>query len=164
MSEGTQQGAAQDIQQVSERLYALERANRGYRRALGAVAIAVVAAVSLALKDGVPDVVRSRRFEVVDSSGRVVAELGADAVGGRLAVHARNGGGAMFFTNAEGGALGLMSNDGHVPVRAGVSPKGGLLVVTNRADQFVMMAAADDSSNGTMVLFDREGNERWQAP
>ncbi|HVK40529.1 MAG TPA: hypothetical protein VNA88_18505 [Candidatus Kapabacteria bacterium] len=146
------------------RLLRLERSNLRYRRALIALVAGVVGVGAMAMDGGTPDVVRARRFEVIDTSGMILAELGTDVSGGRVVVGRRGGGSGMLFTNAEGGAIGLQSPDGKVPFRAGVSPMGGLLVLTNRADQFVMMAAADDSSGGAMVLFDRNGRELWHAP
>jgi hypothetical protein len=150
--------------EIIARIERLERTNRRYRRALLAMAAGIVAIGSLAFEQGIPDVVRARRFEVVDSSGASLTELGSDIVGGRVTVRRREGGGALLFTNSDGGALGLINAEGHVPFRAGLSPKGGLMVITNERDQFAVMAAADDSSAGAMVLYDRNGQELWHAP
>lgn len=149
---------------IEARIEKLERTNRRYRHGIVALLSCVIALGAFAMDDGIPDVVRARRFEVVDTSGMTLAEVGSDATGGRVVTVRRGGGGAMLFTNDQGGAIGLLSPDGKVPFRAGVSPMGGLLVLTNRADQFVMMAAADDSSAGAMVLFDKDGRELWHAP
>jgi hypothetical protein len=149
---------------IEQRLERLERTNRRYRFTIVALLACIAAAGVVAANDGIPDVVRARRYEVIDTAGRVAVEIGFDASGGRVAVMRPGGGGGMLFTNPEGGALGLQSVDGHVPFRAGISPMGGLLVLTNRSDQFVMMAAADDSSGGAMVLFDKTGKELWHAP
>jgi hypothetical protein len=151
-------------EQLEARLARLERTNRRYRLAIVGLVAGIVAATALGFDQNIYDVVRARRFEVVDSTGAVLTEIGYDASGGRVLARRRDGGGALFFTNAEGGALGLLTPDGHVPFRAGVSPKGGLLVITNRDDQFVMMAAADDSSGGAMILYDKTGRELWHAP
>ena len=149
---------------IEARVARLERANRRYRGMLVALLVAAGAIATTAYDNSIPDVVRARRFEVIDTSGAILFEASSDADGGRAVVRRRGGGGGMLFTNNAGGALGLLSPDGKVPVRAGISPKGGLLVLTNEQDAFVLVAAADDSSGGAMILYDKNGRELWNAP
>jgi hypothetical protein len=155
---------ARSLEDIATRVSSLEATNRRYRYAILAMLCIVVALSASAFDDNVPDVIRARKFEMIDTSGATLFEAGSDADGGRVIVRRRDGGGGMLFTNSEGGALGLLSPDGHVPFRAGVSPKGGLLVLTNNEDQFVLVAAADDSASGALVIYDKTGSEIWHAP
>src|SRR5687768_6574958 len=113
------------MHELEARLTSLERTNRRYRMAIFALLLAWAGIVSTAFDDNIPEVVRARRFEVVDTSGAVLFEAGVDDDGGRVVVRGREGGGGMMFTHEGGGAIGLLNADAKVPFRAGVSTKGG---------------------------------------
>jgi hypothetical protein len=59
------------------RLDRLERINRGYRRALTVLGLALAAAVTVSMSqdDPVPEVIRTRSLEVVDEQGRALVHL-----------------------------------------------------------------------------------------
>lgn len=149
---------------LESRLASLERTTRRYRVALAVAVIACFAIGATAFDDNIPEVLRTRRLEIVDSTGAILFEASTDTDGGRAIVRKRGGGGGMLFTNTEGGALALINAAGHVPFRAGLSSKGGLLVLTNSEDRLVLVAAADDSANGAIVLYDTTGRESFNAP
>jgi hypothetical protein len=70
------------------RLQTLERRVRCYQRLMLALGLVLVMGVSLAARDApsVTDVLRAKRFEVVDEAGKVVVAAYATTVGGRLEV------------------------------------------------------------------------------
>lgn len=73
---------------IDIRLHTLERRVRCYQRLTLAIGLVLVMGVSLAARDtaSVADVLRAKRFEVVDEAGTVVVAAYATTVGGRLEV------------------------------------------------------------------------------
>jgi hypothetical protein len=78
---------------IGVRLQTLERRVRRYQRLTLALGLALVMGVSLAARDtaSVTDVLRAKRFEVVDEAGKVAVAAYATAVGGRLEVVSNSG-------------------------------------------------------------------------
>ena len=69
---------------VEERIHKLERTNRQHRVLFTLIALAAIAGgcVSAAKPDTVPDLVQAKRFEVVDSLGRVLVVLSGSEMAG----------------------------------------------------------------------------------
>jgi len=109
--------------------------------------------------------VQTRRLEIVGPMGNIVGVFDADNDGARIIMQKnKSTGGIALFTNENGGAIGVRDNDGRVVVRAGVSPKGGLLAITNQSERLIFVAAAGDSSDGAAAIYDRNGHESWAVP
>ena len=79
---------ADNLAVMNARLAILERRVRCYQRLTLALGLVLVMGSSLAAPDAssVADLLRARRFEVVDEAGKVVVAAYATAVGGRLEV------------------------------------------------------------------------------
>jgi hypothetical protein len=153
-----------DLERIEERLNTLERSAGRYRRLSAVLALALVAIVVSAAMPGSSDIVRARRFEVVNDKGNVVFVADADNSGGRLVIRRNaNKGGVTLFTNDLGGAVGILNGDDKVVVRQGISDKGGLLALTNNAEKLVVLAAANDSSDGAVIVYNRNGRPIWNA-
>lgn len=73
---------------IGIRLQTLERRVRCYQRLTVALGLVLVMGVSLAARDApsVANVLRAKRFEVVDEAGKVLVAAYATTVGGRLEV------------------------------------------------------------------------------
>lgn len=153
-----------ELERIEERLTLLERSAQRYRRLSFILALALVTIVVVGAVPGDSDIVRARRIEILNDKGAVVLSADGDASGGHLMLR-RNvgGGGVTLFTNEQGGAIGILNSADKVLVREGISSKGGLVALTNNAEKLVMLAAANDSSDGAVIVYNRNGKPIWNA-
>ncbi len=130
---------------VEQRLAYLERSVRRYRVTTWALALAfVVAATVAASGDGVKDLVRARRFEIVNDAGAV----------GVVATTTDDGSGTVVLNNKAGTPMvGLRSEN-----------NGGRIVVMNSTSETVVVAGADASGRGFVQVCERKGQCRELLP
>jgi hypothetical protein len=114
---------------LEARVRRLERANLRLRSAAVGAAFAAGAAVFMGLspRSEPPDLIRAKRFEVVNERGEVVATVGASDGAGSLAILDGQGhrlfaaGGSKDRHGGLDGAASVYGNDGHELVRLSVS-------------------------------------------
>jgi hypothetical protein len=124
------------MQNLEARLAQLERAEQRRRRVLAAAiplvaGLTVVAAVA---REPAADVIRAERFEVVGPNGGTVLTLGSDA---------------------DGGLIQVLNNDGDPMLNIWVDDDGGALYVKDQSDSIVALLAADNERRGMLQLRDR---------
>ncbi len=153
-----------ELDRIEERLSSLERSTRRYRLLSLALGAMLGVVITVAALPGPSDIVRARRFEVVNDKGALVFVADGDASGGRVVLRRNAGkGGVNLFTNDQGGAIGLLNAEDKLLVRQGVSDKGGLIALTNKSEKLVVLAAANDSTDGAVIVYNRNGRPMWTA-
>ena len=127
-------------------------------------------AAAQAKEPAVPDVVRARRFEVVDAAGKERALLAVYPDGnlGLMLFDAARKLRALLALHPEGDP-GLMLFDAAGKVRGvlAVRPGGGRgpgLVLLDAAGKVRAGLGVDPDGNGSFKLFDKDGKVMWQAP
>ena len=125
---------------MNARVRRLEREVRVGRILLLLVGVLLVAWAGLGATDGIPEVVRARKFLVVNDQGTPVVEIGT--------------------TESGGGLLSVNSAAGEIRLHlAGATPAntGGTLRIANVAGQFVIVLRPDRVGNGLVGAYDRDG-------
>jgi hypothetical protein len=128
---------------IESRLTAVERQLRFQRAVIAGLLVALVALVGWGAGEDIPDVIRARRFEVVNPEGKVVVGAGAFKYGGLLT---------------------LFNAEGQAGVRAIAGPYGGQLYILNKTGEEVVQLLADLYDVGYVRTYDRQGNSRTLKP
>ena len=116
------------------RIESLEIQVRTLKRVLYTLCGFFVLAVLIAATnlDSIPDVIQAKKFEVVNDDGKKVAEIFADASGGRLSIFNTDGKRvALIGSDVYGGRLNIYNKDGNVVAELDVDPNGGFLSTRN---------------------------------
>ena len=117
----------------------------------------LLAATSL---QSVPDVLRAKKFEVVNDEGKAVAKIFVDAGGGMLALGNKDGRPvAVIGANAIGmGKVVLSNKDGERVAVLGASVDGmGGLVIYNKDGKHVAVITAGDDGMGMLGIDNKDG-------
>jgi hypothetical protein len=172
---------------IESRLAAVERQLRFHRLVTAGLLVAVVALVGYGATEGVPEVIRAKRFVATNDEGKTVFEAGADynEHGGLVVfskdgenpilwIQATSGGDGMltvsnkegkfiFETRADpnGGRLVIHAKDGTPAVSVGVGSQvgGGGLAILNANGEVAVVARAD-SSGGNLSVFNSTNDPR----
>ena len=160
------------IDSINARLGALEREvlaahsrERRWKRvalctALPLVALACVAATQAS---GISDVIRARRFEVVDSSNRVVFLAAVGEHGGQVDVWGPAGANVVRMgANAQGGDLAMWNSRGELVTGMYATEVGGR-VETNTTDGSMTAMLATNERGPAFALADAEGRPLFAA-
>jgi hypothetical protein len=99
------------IDHLAREVAALRRENRRLKRAGGAAAIALVAAVAMGQARPAP-VLEAQRFVLKNAEGRVRGEIAADERGGFLVLHGPHGDPAVSLRGADDPAVTLAAPEG----------------------------------------------------
>jgi hypothetical protein len=126
------------------------------------VAGVVVSATSL---QTVPDVIRAKRFEVVNGDGKVVVQLVATENGGVLVIANKDGTPlTAIFAGADGGGLGISNNEGKAVVGIYADADGGALGICNKDETPVVLISPNASGEGELKTWDNKGEITSQTP
>lgn len=131
---------------LESRVARLERQLRLQRTLTGLALLALTAMIALGATEGIPDVIRARRFEVVDSVGRPLVTLKTTAFGGQVQTVGRDGiSGVSLGASSTGGFLGVRDDKPSLfpRVELSVDETGGMFAVR--------------SWNGFAIEIDRDG-------
>ncbi len=151
---------------IESRLERLETENRKLRYGVGALALVGVSVAMLGVSDpqlgpgGVADVVRARRFEVINDNGRVAAELDHLMNFGRLAIRddqgelgvwaaTRSGQGGAVFTLNRGEKL--------VELSSTIDGEGVVTSYNSRTRGRLVDLIPNTQGGGALVTYDERG-------
>ncbi|MSR69919.1 MAG: hypothetical protein EXS17_06190 [Phycisphaerales bacterium] len=132
----------------------------GFICAVSAAGLAGLAATQAART---PDVIRSRRFEVVDQNDKVVLLAGIGANGGQIDVWANNGTNVVRLgSNSDGGDLAVWNSAGHGVAGLYATSQGGRIeaVMPDGSGSAVLRA---EGSGPSLAIADGEGRPRIAA-
>ena len=192
MSQHITKGTAMNVEQ---RLAKLERTSRYWRFTAVALGLTLVAITAMGLADDaeqVPDVIKARRFEVVNEQGTpqvilsqheqlggaigtynpqgervVLISLNATGVGGVINTFDGKGGKLVEIGAAEGrgGAIATYDGKGGELVEIGVTKndEGVITTYDGKGRELVLISTTDDGE-GAISTFNRAGQVRAQWP
>ena len=144
------------------RIESLESQVRTLKRMLfGIFGLVVVGGLLAATSmQGVPDVIRAKKFQVVTDEGKVQARLYADADGGVLGISDKNGKDvAVLGVNAHGGGmLGVADRNGKDVAEISANADGGVLLISNKVGKSVAGIYAD-ADGGSFVINKNDGSK-----
>ena len=103
---------------TEERLQRLERQCRWYGNLIVLAGLGIVALVGYGAVESIPDIIRAKRFEVIDKDGNVVARLG----------HYHRG----------SGSLEILTREGAVVIEASALRGNGLLKVSTENGEVIL--------------------------
>ena len=146
-------------QDVLDRLAALERDNRRWKRAGGALALALLASVAIGFTNPRADVVEAERFVLKGADGTELGSLGVDSQGAPMLLMRKDSAYVALATAAPG--LILRGTDGKRGVFLGVDGAGSTLLelTSDKLQQGVKLATHADGSSG-VYLRDEAGFPR----
>lgn len=162
---------------MESRLCALERQLRFQRSIIVLLLLVLVALVGYGATAGVPDVIRARKFEVVDTMGKVVGSIKAINNSGSLMLYNTEGelvlsaqahkNGHILLNNVDGtpsihaggGGMYIFNDKGNTSIQAG---NGGIFVYDQMGKP--CLAATGKDSNGKLVLWNKAGKDRVLTP
>jgi len=160
------------IRSISMRLGTLEREiaasharERRWKRVALATALPLVALACVAATQasGISDVVRARRFEVVDSSNRVVFLAAVGEHGGQVDVWGPAGANVVRMgANAQGGDLAMWNSRGQLVTGMYATEAGGR-VETNTTDGSMTAMLATNERGPAFALADAQGRPLFAA-
>jgi hypothetical protein len=156
---------------IKSRLAVVERQLRWQRAVIAGLLVALVALVGYGATKGVPDVIRSREFVVVNDKGKPVLVLKPTNDGGAIA--SLNEQGYPIFAlgpnNRKAGSLLLASwtypSLASVEIH-GQAPQGGggSIVVKNGLGKEVVRISSSEQGKGFVGVFDSQGKGRTLTP
>jgi len=124
---------------------------------------------NILLHDGVEDVIRARKFEVVSEKGKPVAWLTSYAKGGSLQID-NSKGEAVILAQAgewEHGQLTISQpngTDGVVMMGSDKRGKSGVIQVRNKTTETIIQIQGDVYGNGELAVLNRKGMGRTLKP
>ena len=168
------------LARLEERLSRIESHNR----ALKLILMAIVCCVALAFVSNdvdskaakaepqsakqteLADVIRARRFEVVNKDGKPVWAATADENGGLIQIGDKDGKPVWETTADENGGLTRIFNKDGSPVWAATAAEdgSGSTIVNNKDGKPVWEATADPNGGGITEIFNKDGEKVWAAP
>ncbi len=131
------------------------------------VTVAAVAYAAGKATGEVPEVIRAKRFELVDADGRVRAALGLGRGQPVLAFADTGGKARVLLALSDDGTPGLGLADGDGEVRAVLRVRGdGSPSLELREEHEQTRATLEVSGDGDAMLrlFDKDGEAIWSAP
>ena len=150
------------MDRIEARLDALEGKVRRYRNA----AVVLVGATT---DDGIQDVVKTRRLELINESGEATGALYTFRGGGNLVLKNKAGknvvvAGPVYGTL--GGELGIYFKSGHPMLTAKNHPDGygGIVRLYNKTGEEIVQLRADEYGNGVVGAYNRKGKGRTLQP
>lgn len=143
------------------RLAGLEKEVRRYRNATVLLLLAVAALLAGGAGESIPDVVRARRFEMVDRDGRLLVAMRPTSSGGAIGVFNLSGepAGVLTVDVTGGGLLNMISNRGRNGVLllgSNADETGGAVTVYNKDEQEVVTLRPDASGRGLVGAWDAQ--------
>lgn len=149
---------------IAELQYADHRARRWKTLAIASgVALIALAGIAATRPSETADVIRARRFEVVDQNDKIVLLAGIGQNGGQIDVWSNSGGNAMRFgANSDGGDLAIWNNAGVGVASIYASPQGGRIeAIMPDGSGSVLLHA--ETGGPSMAIVDGKGHPRLVA-
>jgi len=153
---------------IDGRIESLESQVRILKRMLLGVLTLVVAAGLLAATtlQVVPDVIKAKKFEVVNGEGQTVVELGSNKAGGVVGIGHRDGHRLVeLMSHLEGGTVSILDRQKRTLVLIGVNEHGsGALQTRNNKGQTLVSLATSLTGAGTVSTENGEGQKTSTMP
>jgi hypothetical protein len=153
---------------IDGRIKSLEDQVRTLRRMLlGVFALAAVAGLLAAnTLQVVPDVIKAKKFEVVNGEGEAVVELGSNKAGGVVGIGHRDGHRLIeLMAHLEGGTVSILNRQKKSLVLIGVNEHGsGALQTRNNKGQTLVSLATSLTGAGTVSTENGEGQKTSTMP
>jgi len=149
---------------IETRFAKIESQVRFQRRIIAFLIILLVAGISYGATAPIPEVIRARRFEVVNPVGRKVVVIESWKHGGWISTYSAKGkyrpSIQLSHTDDGHGFLTVFTEAGKVIIKAGGVGKGdGLLNVLNYEEKVVIYAAADNDGDGLLKVKSKSGKD-----
>lgn len=162
---------------IESRLCAMERQLRLQRRIVVLLLLCLVALGGYGATQGVPDVIRARKFEVIDTRGKVVGSIKTINNSGSLMLYNPKGKLVLSAQAHKNGQI-LLNNEDETPsIHAGndglfiFNDKGNTSIQAGNSGVFVYdrkgkpcLAATRQEGIGRLVLWDKAGDHRVLTP
>ena len=151
------------------RIESLETQVRTLKRMLfGVFGLVVVGGLLAATSlQSVPDVIRAKKFEVVNDEVKVVASFYANMGGGMLSVSNKDGEVVSGLGSDEvngGGVLGINNKDGKIVAGIHADENGGVARVLNNKFAGVVVISANADGDGVMMTSGSKGKVTSRTP
>ena len=151
------------------RIESLEHQVRTLKRMLfGVFGLVVVGGLLAATTlQSVPDVLRAKKFEVVNDEVKVVASFYANMGGGMLSVSNKDGEVVSGLGSDEvngGGVLGINNKDGKIVAGIHADENGGVARVLNNKFAGVVVISANADGDGVMMTSGSKGKVTSRTP
>lgn len=149
---------------LRERIEQLERVNRTHRRMRSVVGLAIVAVFAggmIQADDGIQNVLRTRRLEIVNESGTSVLLGTATTAGDGVLVLSGNGGAQAISMSAgkSGGRFDLKDERAKNLFNAMATADGAQVTLRNKKEQVVISAVAAKAQGGSLSISSDAGAE-----
>ena len=161
------------METIETRLGRLERQNRIYRNLFILAGLALVAVLGYGAAEPVPEVIRARRFEVLNKMGKRVVVMGGNRLGNGFLRVQNNDPGilghiALAVDGNGHGTLALYAN-GTFPstiqmTAMNENESGGIIEIRNKTGETVVQVHVDENGNGVVNAFNRKGDGRSLRP
>lgn len=146
---------------IDDRIKSLEDQIRALKRMLlGVLALAVAAGLLAATTlQVVPDVIKAKKFEVVNGEGQAVVELGSNKAGGVVSIgHCEGHRLVELMAHLEGGTVSILNRQGKTLVLIGVNEHGsGALQTRNNKGQTLVSLRTSLTGAGVVSTENGEG-------
>ncbi len=138
------------IEDLTNRLATLERSSRRHRLISGLLGCALLATIGIAAtaRQDVPEVLKTRRLEVLDAQGRLVLAADASERGGQLDIWNERGDNLVRIATNEFGGDWLMWNANGTPVISAYATPAGSDFMLWRGDGTIALAAQATADGG----------------
>lgn len=148
--------------EMETRVARLERELRRSRWITVLLLIALAALLGYGAGESIPEVLRAKRFEMVDDAGRPLLALRPTSSGGAIGVFSRSGNLAAVLTADEtgGGLLNIASaggGNGVLVLGSNAEGTGGALTIFNGAEKEVVTLRPDKQGRGVVGAWDAAG-------
>lgn len=145
---------------IEQRFERLEQANRRWRLATMVLVLVVVAGLLMAQGGAStgPDVIQTRRLDVLNKKGLPVITLDSGERGGRIST--TDSLGRLFF-EAEAGELSIYNEAGQKLARVGTTKEGqGMMVTYNHNGEGVVAIGATKDGKGALTTYNGNGQKQ----
>ena len=146
---------------IESRFAAVERQLRFHRLVIASLLVALVALVGYGATDGVPDVIRAKKFLVVNEEGREVVVIESWLLGGYIRTFPAKGTYLPSITLSHIGFDGLLkvsNKDGKDIIQTGADTTGnGLLKISNKDGKDIIQNGTNMSGDGLLRVYNKDG-------
>ena len=114
---------------------------------------------------GVPDVVKAKKFQIVNDDGKPVVVLGADEHAGIVGVAKHDGKTVVAIgADSEGGGFGVRNNDGMTVVAVAATKDNSGFILSNNDGKPVVVIGVNDHDSGEIKTLDGKGKTTSTTP
>lgn len=147
---------------VEERLKFLEARLRRYQGLTIIIGVVLVALVTISATPTIPDVIKARKFEVVNPQGVTVATLKSWELGGWLDIRNNEGNITTNINQSDDGigAIGIYSKGENDLITIGSGNLAGIIQVYSKEGKNLIFIGSDEGGDGLIRVKSREGKGR----